>query len=94
MPARFQPIPVHLSTFATAGPGGVTSLTYLLGMAWNMGSISVFAGWQDSGRDQQSYSRIALCGTSGPGRPDRNRPLFSQCGPATEMDDTLRWPPA
>ncbi len=46
----------QFSTFATAGPGGGTSLTYLLGVARNIGSISVYGGWQDSGRDQQSYS--------------------------------------
>ena len=45
----------QFSTFATAGPGGGTSLTYLLGSPQNIGSISVYGGWQDSGRDQQSY---------------------------------------
>jgi PEP-CTERM motif len=43
-------------TFATGGNTGGTSLTYVLGATSNIASISVFGGWQDGGRDQQSYS--------------------------------------
>jgi len=46
----------QFSTFATGGNTGGTSLTYLLGSTQNIGSISIYGGWQDSGRDQQSYS--------------------------------------
>ena len=46
----------QFSAFATAGNTGGTSLTYLLGSPQDIGSISVYGGWQDSGRDQQSYS--------------------------------------
>ena len=48
--------PFQFGTFATGGPTGGTSLTYQLGAASNIASISIFGGWQDGGRDQQSYS--------------------------------------
>jgi len=46
----------QFAAFATAGNGGGTSLTYVLGSAKNIGTITIYGGWQDSGRDQQSYS--------------------------------------
>jgi hypothetical protein len=46
----------QFSAFATGGNNGGTSLTYVLGAASDIGNITVYSGWQDSGRDQQSYS--------------------------------------
>jgi hypothetical protein len=46
----------QFGSFATGGNGGGTSLTYSLTAASDIASISVFGGWQDGGRDQQSYS--------------------------------------
>ncbi len=39
-----------------AGNSGVTSLTFTLSNAADIASIDVYGGWQDQGRDQQSYS--------------------------------------
>lgn len=46
----------QFAAFATGGNTGGTSLTYTLPTASNVGSIVVYGGWQDGGRDQQSYS--------------------------------------
>lgn len=46
----------QFGAFATGGNGGGTSLTYVLGTPGDIGSITIYSGWQDSGRDQQSYS--------------------------------------
>ena len=47
-------------SFATCGPNGGTSVTYLLpGSATNgydITNIVVYGGWNDSGRDQQGYT--------------------------------------
>jgi len=50
--------PFQFSAFATAGNGGGTSLTYTLPQAVNLTSVVVYGGWQDGGRDQQSYSLL------------------------------------
>jgi hypothetical protein len=46
----------QFSAFATGGNGGGTSLTYTLTTPSNLTGVTVYGGWQDSGRDQQSYS--------------------------------------
>lgn len=46
----------QFGAFATGGNGGGTSVTYTLALARDIASINVFGGWQDAGRDQQSYS--------------------------------------
>ena len=56
--------PFQFSAFATGGNSGGTSLTYLLGIPRNIGSIAVYGGWQDSGRDQQSYSVLYSLATA------------------------------
>ncbi|MES2709585.1 MAG: PEP-CTERM sorting domain-containing protein [Verrucomicrobiota bacterium] len=56
----------QFSAFATGGNTGGTSLTYVLGSAKNIGSITIYGGWQDSGRDQQSYN-ILYSTASAPG---------------------------
>jgi len=48
--------PFQFGAFATGGNGGGTSVTYTLGSASNITGIDVYGGWQDGGRDQQSYS--------------------------------------
>lgn len=51
------------SGFATGGPRGGTSVTYTLAMAASIASIDVYGGWQDGGRDHQSYTVLyALAG--------------------------------
>lgn len=46
----------QFGTFATGGNTGGTSLTYTLAAPSTIASISVYGGWQDGGRDQQSYN--------------------------------------
>ncbi len=46
----------QFGAFATGGDGGGTSLTFTLSLASDIALIDVFGGWQDGGRDQQSYS--------------------------------------
>ena len=46
----------QFSAFATGGNTGGTSLTYTLTSPSNLTGITVYGGWQDGGRDQQSYS--------------------------------------
>jgi hypothetical protein len=49
----------QFSAFATGGTGptsGGTSLTFTLASPVNVTGINVYGGWQDGGRDQQSYS--------------------------------------
>jgi hypothetical protein len=48
--------PFQFGAFATGGNGGGTSLTYTLTTPANLSEIVVYGGWQDSGRDEQSYS--------------------------------------
>ncbi|MGV3533452.1 MAG: PEP-CTERM sorting domain-containing protein [Chthoniobacteraceae bacterium] len=50
-PTEFQ-----FASFATGGNTGGTSLTYSLAQPTSIASIRMLGGWQDSGRDQQSYS--------------------------------------
>jgi hypothetical protein len=48
-----------LSGFATLGTSGGTSVTYTLSgssTGYNLSSIASYAGWGDSGRDQQAYT--------------------------------------
>jgi hypothetical protein len=47
--------PFQFGAFATGGNGGGTSVTYTLPTASNLTSIAVYGGWQDGGRDEQSY---------------------------------------
>lgn len=56
--SRVQPNPTgfQYTSFATGGNTGGLSLTYTLAEATSIGSIQVLGGWQDGGRDQQSYS--------------------------------------
>lgn len=52
------------SGFATGGNSGGTSVTYTLASASDIGMINVYGGWQDQGRDQQSYTVLyALAAT-------------------------------
>jgi hypothetical protein len=48
------------ASLATGGNDAGTSLTYTLpvgnGLGYNITSITSYGGWQDAGRDQQSYS--------------------------------------
>lgn len=48
--------PFPFGTFATGGNAGGTQLIYTLTTPANIGIIDVYGGWQDGGRDQQSYS--------------------------------------
>jgi hypothetical protein len=46
----------QFGAFATGGNTGGTSLTYTLASPSNLTGITVYGGWQDDGRDEQSYS--------------------------------------
>jgi hypothetical protein len=48
--------PFQFGAFATGGDTGGTSVTYTLTNPSNLTSIVVYGGWQDGGRDQQSYT--------------------------------------
>src|SRR4051794_3566073 len=59
--SRVQPNPTgfQYGSFATGGTGatsGGTQLIYTLTGAETIGSITVLGGWQDGGRDEQSFS--------------------------------------
>jgi hypothetical protein len=54
------------ANFATGGNTGGTSVTYTLPAPANLTGITVYGGWQDSGRDQQAYS-ISYATAANPG---------------------------
>jgi hypothetical protein len=51
-----NPTGFNFTDFATAGNTGGTTVTYTLAAPSTITSIQTLGGWQDSGRDQQSYT--------------------------------------
>jgi len=56
--SRVQPNPTgfQYGSFATGGNTGGTQLIYTLTLAQAIQSITILGGWQDGGRDEQSFS--------------------------------------
>lgn len=48
--------PFQTTAFAGCGSDAGTTVTYTLGTASDIGSIDVYGGWGDGGRDQQKYT--------------------------------------
>jgi hypothetical protein len=64
--SRVQPNPTgfQYGSFATGGNTGGTQLIYTLTGAQDIGSITVLGGWQDGGRDEQSFSILYALASS------------------------------
>jgi hypothetical protein len=62
-----NPTGFQYSLFATGGTGATSGglrLTYTLAEATSIASITVLGGWQDQGRDEQSYSILYALDTA------------------------------
>ena len=64
--SRVQPNPTgfQFASFATGGNTGGTQLIYNLTTARSIASITVLGGWQDGGRDEQSFSILYALATA------------------------------